>query len=344
VLEEARKEREGLLFWTDGLRREDEWVGCAVLWKEERWNKRRVHLGRQKEAFDAEMYAASEAVKIADEICEKKEVRKVIFFTDSQATLRRIQSDEPGPGQVLALQTMNWESALLKTIIQEEYRWVPAHKGVEGKKEADQQATKAADMHRGGYTETQEPLPFLNYVSFAHVSKRVTETNWEESKEGIKEMGRKSKHSYRYDLVKKGGNKEVMKSRKSIAASFYGVKAGHALLGKYLRWIGKRSDKKYWWCGHEYQTRDHIFKWCKRWKREQKGLWDDGQVGEEGYEGVTNVMKKPKISFPMSLVFAEEKVLRALLDLIYHTDVGRVSRVVEEAENSHHEELSDGGV
>jgi len=62
-----------------------------------------THLGRQKEAFDAEMYAMSEAMKIADEMAERKEVTRVMVFTDSQATLRRIQSDEPGPGQVLAL-------------------------------------------------------------------------------------------------------------------------------------------------------------------------------------------------------------------------------------------------
>jgi len=42
------------------------------------------------------------------------------------------------------------------------------------------------------------------------------------------------------------------------------------------------------------------------------------------------VMKKPKISLPMSLVFAEEKCSQALLDFLYRTDVGRVSRVVEE--------------
>jgi len=45
ALEEARKERNGSVLWTDGLRKEDEWVGCAVVWKEERWNKRRVPLG-----------------------------------------------------------------------------------------------------------------------------------------------------------------------------------------------------------------------------------------------------------------------------------------------------------
>jgi len=193
ALEEARKERDGLVLWTDGSKKEDEWVGCAVVWKEERWNKRRVHLGRQKEAFDAEMYAMSEAVKIADNICREKEVRRVTVFTDSQATLRRIQSDEPGPGQELTLRTMNWESELADKNIPVKYRWVPAHKGVEGNEEADLQATKAAYKHCGRYTETQNPHPQCNYVSFAHVGRRLTEVRCEESLKEIKEMGTKSK-------------------------------------------------------------------------------------------------------------------------------------------------------
>jgi ribonuclease HI len=168
ALGEAKEERDGLVLWTDGSRKEDEWVGCAVVWEEgRRWSKRRVHLGRQKEAFDAEMYAMSEAVKIADEICGRKEVRRVTIFTDSQATLQRIQLDEPGPGQALALRTMNWESELIKKNIRVEYWWVHAHKGVEGNEEADLQATKAAYKHCGSYTETQNPLRHLNYVSFA---------------------------------------------------------------------------------------------------------------------------------------------------------------------------------
>jgi len=59
---------------------------------------------------------------------------------------------------------------------------------------------------------------------------------------------------------------------------------------------------------------------------------------------VEKVFKKSKISLPMSLVFAEEKCSQALMDFLFHTDVGRISRVVEEAENSDREESSDGGV
>jgi hypothetical protein len=36
ALEEGKKERDGLVLWTDGSRKEDEWVGCAVVWEEEK--------------------------------------------------------------------------------------------------------------------------------------------------------------------------------------------------------------------------------------------------------------------------------------------------------------------
>ena len=135
---------------------------------------------------------------------------------------------------MLALRTMNWESELTDRNIQVEYQWVPTHKSVEGKEEADLQATKAAYKHCGSYTKMQNPLEHLNYVSFAQISRRLTETKWEESLQELKKMGTKSKHSYWYDLAKRGGNKAVMGSSKSIAARFYQLKTEHALMGKYL--------------------------------------------------------------------------------------------------------------
>jgi len=107
---------------------------------------------------------------------------------------------------------------------------------------------------------------FSAHLSCTHISRRLIEVKWEESKEELIKLGKKSKHSYRYDLVKRGGNSAVMGAKMTIAARFYQLKSGHALIAKYLLWIGKRRDMKCWWCGHEYPTRDHLFKWCKRWK------------------------------------------------------------------------------
>jgi hypothetical protein len=76
-------------------------------------------------------------------------VKRVTVFTDSQATLTRIQLDEPGAGQVLALQKMNLEIQLIQTDIQLGYWWVHSHKGIERNQQGDLQATKAAYKHQG---------------------------------------------------------------------------------------------------------------------------------------------------------------------------------------------------
>jgi hypothetical protein len=51
-----------------------------------------------------------------------------------------------------------------------------------------------------------------------------------------------------------------MGARKSVAARFYQLKSGHGLVVQYQKRIGEREDMKCWWCGHEYQTQDHLFK------------------------------------------------------------------------------------
>jgi hypothetical protein len=70
----------------------------------------------------------------------------------------------------------------------------------------------------------------------------------------------------------------------------------------------------------------------------------DGHEREDRYEGNEKVFKKLKIRLPMSVVFAEEKCSHVLLDLLWLTDLGRISGVLEEAVNTHHAESSDGGV
>ena len=47
-----------------------------MIWKDggEFWKKGRVHLGRQKEEFEAEIYVMSEAMQSADEIGGERKV------------------------------------------------------------------------------------------------------------------------------------------------------------------------------------------------------------------------------------------------------------------------------
>jgi len=60
-----------------------------------------------------------------------------------------------------------------------------------------------------------------------------------------------------------------MKARKLIAVRFGQMQTGHGLTAQYLKGIGKKD----YMCGHEYQTRDHLFLWYKIWKKEQDVLY-----------------------------------------------------------------------
>jgi hypothetical protein len=66
--------------------------------------------------------------------------------------------------------------------------------------------------------------------------------------------------------------------------------------------------------------------------------------GEDCFLHVEKLLKKRKISLPMSQVFGEVKYLQALWDFHNLTAFTRINGVVEEAENSDHAESSDGGV
>jgi hypothetical protein len=78
--------------------------------------------------------------------------------------------------------------------------------------EESSQATKEAYKCGGKNTERWELLKSLSYDSFPHLSGRSTEMTWEESTYEIQELGRKSKNSYQYDLLKSGGNRAFMES------------------------------------------------------------------------------------------------------------------------------------
>ena len=95
---EAEKPRQGLTMYTDGSRMEDGAAGYAVVWKKgESWAGIKTHMGYNQEAYDAECAALARALDSASRRNTTPE--RVTIFTDAQAAIRRMASDEPGPGQ-----------------------------------------------------------------------------------------------------------------------------------------------------------------------------------------------------------------------------------------------------
>jgi len=132
---EAEKVRPGLTMFTDGSRLDDGAVGYAVVWKNPSglsWKGVKAHMGGNQEAYDAECAALARALEEA--ASRNTTPERVTIFSDAQAAIKRMASDEPGPGQKYALQARRHIAALRKARpgITIEIRWCPAHKGVAG--------------------------------------------------------------------------------------------------------------------------------------------------------------------------------------------------------------------
>ena len=66
------------------------------------------------------------------------------------------------------------------------------------------------------------------------------------------------------------------KASKAVASRYYQLRTGHALIGPYLKKIGnlRASVDAWWWCNRGVkQSREHLFKSCKKWKSQQAIPW-----------------------------------------------------------------------
>jgi ribonuclease HI len=179
----STKEPEIRCIWTDGSRDDLGNVGAAVAWKEgTEWTGLKYRLGRNKDVFDAELFALLRAtIMIGDQVEDmiSEEVQKIIILTASQAALNRIQHNEPGPGQTWASAIIRSTEETCRQNIQLEFRWVPGHAGIDGNETADQRAKDAAAP------DNEEELPSQEdrCTSLSHLRRCTTDTKWKRSDE-----------------------------------------------------------------------------------------------------------------------------------------------------------------
>jgi ribonuclease HI len=308
-------ERERLTFWTDGSRQDDKSVGAAVVWLDGEngtYQSRGTYLGRNKEIGDAELFALGEAVKHAAR--HPEDARDITVFTDSQATLTRIQDDNEGPGQALARRIIAWEKEVFESGRTIEYRWCPGHAGVPGNEEADRVAKAAAAKDTSNLSEAE--IEMAKWTSMSHLHRQSTDLRRNLRNDWVREQ---CKDHRQYVLRKKTGlRKELEKCPKRSAAVFYQLLSGHARVGKYLKRIGKTIDPSCGFCQREteQQTREHLFNRCTYWARERKQLYRNLNLTKKFRHSRITRMKVAKL-------FSEECATNCILGFLKDTQVGR---------------------
>ena len=185
---EVERERPRLVMFTDRSRLDGGATGYAVVCKNgQTWKGLEIHMGYNQEAHDAECAALTRARESASRRNTAPE--RATISTDAQAAIKRMASEEPGPGHTYALQAGKHIAALRRAgpgiII--EIRWFPARKGIEGNEKADEWAQIAAGgpddcgvewLNYSDRTEVRTmPLP----RSLANLKREISEKEWVEA-------------------------------------------------------------------------------------------------------------------------------------------------------------------
>ena len=227
------------------------------------------------------------------------------IFSDSQAAMARAQHTDCGPAQALASAVVELSYQLASRGKRVTLRWTPAHQGVEGNKQADAWARRAAERREG-----RADPEYLREASLSHLTRISTERRATETGRWIREHV-KRRHRYRPPPGGKTG-RELGRVRKELAGRFYQLLSGHAATAPHLQRFGQSPSDQYWWCGSgERQTRHHLFIRCRRWTPEIRRLWQDIErsCGPRG----------PSVRF----LFRDTRATAAVLDFLRSTRLVR---------------------
>ena len=155
------------------------------------WKGHKTHMGWGQEAFDAECASIARALQVA--ATRSHTIGSVTIFTDAQAAIWRMTSDDPAPGQKYALEARRHIAALRakEPKAKIEVRWCPSHQGIEGNEVADtwaKQAEDEPDAHGAERFSTTNPEGSVSERKFrlprslANFKRGFSEQKWAESK------------------------------------------------------------------------------------------------------------------------------------------------------------------
>ena len=226
------------------------------------------------------------AVARAVELCAAQASPEAHFriFTDSQAAMSRVLDDRPGPGQLGAVRTILGARRIRQRGASISIHWVPGHAGIAGNEIADQWAGDAATRELGYRARAlpgiAQPSPMDSTVSRSFMKamfRRRAVDSWRE------DIIRGGKGRRPYRIPGEGMVPRIPatlgRARNNLASRFFQLASGHAMIAPFLRDKFKWVDSdQCWWCSSGRQSREHLFKECRAWKKEIRELWK--KVGE----------------------------------------------------------------
>ena len=205
--------------------------------------------------------------------------RELIIFTDNQAALKTMKYPEYGPGQFVLRKIIPLITSLKSTGLSITFRWIPAHRGVEGNEIADELAKAGADPTKYAITHLQ-----WGAAGLQRMIKRLIAKDWERD-------WAKAKHGRdTYRLIPVPCSKGLVLHRnlkKALSSILIQSRTGKIALKKYLYDINRADDPYCDWClqrGHRaIETVRHVMDVCPGYSPLRQQVFGGEFEGTRGY-------------------------------------------------------------
>ena len=303
-------------------------------------------------AFDAELSALARAVELSAHGASPG--GSVRIFTDSQAAMRRVLDDRPGPGQREAVRCIFGARRLQHRGVTISIHWVPGHAGITGNEAADQWAGEAAarELRRRDRTPSEARVaPAAPSISGAFMKAMLRRRAVDSRREIIVRGGSRRRP---YVVPREGTVPKIPTTlglaRRELAVRFFQLESGHAMTAPFLKekfgWV---SSDQCWWCGSGRQSREHLFKECRTWKEEIRKLWKelgeismankeikDGKSGRQrsgkrrrkGFGFVSHEQRVRPGNCTIGRLMSDQRFTEAILSFLEGTQVGLIKKGV----------------
>ena len=267
---QKKNEMAYIVLWTDGSKSDPGKTGSAVVWFDKianKWQEKRRYLGKNKESFDAELWAILDALEIGIKKTRNGNPTTVTVFTDSHAAIDKVVNPKvrPGGGAVTDLIYKNAleirENGHLLVV-----QWVPSHSKVPGNERAD---TVAKDVARKGGRNIDH-WSSLTHIKIAIQKTKLAElVQWHQAKSQEREA---TLRGFYIPKVKVGMSPTLSNTSKKYAMRYFQLKVGHGAIGVFLARIGVVETPECWWCGAQEQTVIHLYTECRKWRKKERKL------------------------------------------------------------------------
>lgn len=264
----AKKYNKYIQAYTDGSKNPKEGTTAAAIHIPKFGITIKKRLTNNLSVYTTEVIAIIIVLQWAEEVGPEK----MVVCSDSLSVLQSIQTGQSSCRPDLILEVQQLLFRLQKLLIQVEFLWVPAHKGIKGNEIADKAARECLTR-----TERDIKVPISKSETKTVIKeyvRKIWQENWTKEHKG--------RHLYKIQPTINTRRRQGYERREDIVLSR--LRIGHSLLNASLVLIKKHNTGL---CRHcqQKETSEHVLLYCQKYNSQRTSLIN--ALNQKGYKEFT---------------------------------------------------------